>query len=52
MMAAPKVTPPISLCWPMILEADVGGMAIEVEHSHQYPITFCYHVTDCSTGAV
>jgi len=29
-MAAPKAKLPILLCWPMMSEADVGGMAAEV----------------------
>jgi len=33
-------------------EVDVGGMAVEVETSHQYSIKFCCHVTDGSSGAV
>ena len=33
-------------------EVDVDGMAVEVEPSHQYPITFCCQVTDTSRGAV
>ena len=32
--AAPKVMPPILLCWPTTSEVDVGGMAVEVEPSH------------------
>jgi len=32
--ADPKVMPPISLCWPMTSEEDVGVMAVEVEPSH------------------
>ena len=44
--------PPILLCWPMMSEADVGGMAVEVEPSYQYSITVCCHVTDGSRGAV
>ena len=40
MRAVLKVMPPILLCWHTTLEADVGGMAAEVEPSHQYPITF------------
>ena len=43
---------PMLLSWPMMSEADVGGMAIEVEPSHQYPITFCCRATDGSTGVV
>ena len=41
--AALKVIPPILLCWPTTSEADVGGMAIEVEPSHQY----CYILLPC-----
>ena len=33
-------------------EVDGGGVAVEVEPSHQYPITFCCCVTDGSRGAV
>ena len=47
-----KAVPPILLCWPMMSEADVGGMAVEVEPSHQYSITFCCHITDGSRRAV
>ena len=43
--------PSILWCWPMPSEADVGGMAVEVEPSHQYPIKFYCHVTDGSRGA-
>jgi len=42
----------ILLCCPMTSKADVGVMAAEVEHSHQYSITFYWHVTDGSRGAV
>ena len=56
MRAAPKVvTPPILfilLYWPKISEAGVDGMAVEVEPSHQYSITFCFCVKDGSRGAV
>ena len=38
--------------WPMTSEADVGAMAVEVEPSHQYSVTFCCCVTDGSRGAV
>ena len=31
MRAALKVVSPILLCWPMTPEADVGGVAIEIE---------------------
>ena len=33
-------------------EMDIGGMAIEVEPSHQHVIMFCCCVTDGSRGAV
>ena len=33
-------------------DAGVGGMAVDVESSHQYSITFCCHVADGSRGAV
>jgi len=33
-------------------EVDVGGIAVDIEHSHQYPFTFCCCVTDGSRGAV
>ena len=36
--AAPKVMPPLLLCWPKIPVADVGDMAVEVEPSFK-----CYH---------
>jgi hypothetical protein len=36
----PKVMPPILLCWPTTLEPDAGGLAIEIEHSHRYFISF------------
>jgi len=50
--AAPKGILPIFLCWPTMSEADVGGIAVEVKPSHQYPITFCCCVADGSRGAV
>jgi len=31
---------------------DVGGVAAEVEPSHQYPTTFCCCVTDGCRGAI
>ena len=43
--------PPIVFCWPITSEADFGGMAVEVEPSHQYSITF-YCATDGGRGAV
>ena len=50
--AVPKVMPPILLCWHMMSEADVGGMTVEIEPSHQYSITFCCHATDDMRGTV
>ena len=44
--------PPILLCWPMISEVDVGGMAAEVEPFWQYSISCCCRVTDGSRGAL
>jgi len=38
--------PSILLCWPTTSEVDVGGMAAEVQPSHQYPITFWCCVKD------
>ena len=52
MMAAPKETSPFLLHWSMISEAAVGGMVVENEPSHQYPIAFCCGVTDGRRGAV
>lgn len=43
---------PILTCLPTTLEVDVAGMAVDVELSHQYHITFHCHVTDGSKGAV
>jgi len=48
----PKVMPPGLWCWPMTLEADVGGMAVQSVPSYQYSIMFCCYVTDGSRGAV
>ena len=48
----PKVMPPILWCWPTMSEVAVGGMAAEVEPSHQYSLTCCCWVTDGSRGAV
>ena len=50
--AALNVMLPISWHWPVMSEADGGGMAVEVEPSCQYPATFCWHVTDGSRVAV
>lgn len=52
MMAAPKAMLVILLCWTTMSEADVGGMAVEVEPSHHYFTTFCQHVIDGRRGAV
>ena len=41
MKADLEVMPPILLCWPTVSEADVGGIAVEIEPSHQYSVTFC-----------
>ena len=46
MRAALKVVPPILLCWSTVSEADVGGMAIQVESSHKYPVKFYCCVRD------
>ena len=50
--AALKVMPPVLLFWSMMSEADVGGIAVEAEPSHQYSVTFCCCVTDGSRGTV
>jgi len=42
----------ILLLWPTTSEADVGGMAVEVEPSQQHYITFCFQETNRSKGAV
>jgi len=39
MRVAPKVMPPILLCYSTMSEADVGDMTVQVEPS---PPTFCY----------
>jgi len=51
MRAALKVMPPVFLCCPMTSEANIGGMALEVENSYQCSITCCCHATDGSRGA-
>ena len=50
--AALKVMPPILLCWPTTSEVVVGGMAVEVEPSHQYSVRYCCCTTDGSRSAV
>jgi len=47
-----KVMPPVLLYWPTTSEVDVGGMAVEFEPSHKYPITFSCCVTDRSRREV
>ena len=44
--------PPILLRWPTTSEADDGDMAVEVEPSRQYSVTFCCRATDDSRGSV
>ena len=52
MRAAKNVMPAILLHWPTVSEADVGGMAVEAEPSHQYSDTCCCRVTDGSRGSL
>jgi len=40
MRAAPKVIPPVLLCWPATSEAVVGGMEEEVEPSQNILLCF------------
>ena len=47
-----KIMPPVLICWATTSESDDGDMAVEVEPSYQYPITFCCHVIDGSRGVV
>ena len=49
---APKLMPPILLCWPTTSEANVGDMAVEVEPFRQYSVKLCCRATDDSRGAV
>jgi len=35
MTTALKAVPPILFCWSMTPEANVGGMAVEIEHFHR-----------------
>lgn len=46
-----KVMPPILSRWSVTSQADVGGMAVELEPSHQYS-DMCCGVKDGSRGAV
>lgn len=50
MRASLKVRSLVLLCWPTMSKADVGGMAIVVEPSHQYFVTLCFCVTNGSRG--
>ena len=43
---------PILLCWPTMSEADISGMAVEVETSHKYSIIFCCCATEGNRGTV
>ena len=52
MRASAKVMPPILSCSATTSEADAGGMVVETERPHRYPVTFYCHVTDGSKGAV
>ena len=52
MNAALKIMPPILLCQSMTSEMDVGSMAVVIEPSHLYSITFCRCAADGSRGAV
>ena len=49
---APKLMPPILVCWPTMSEANVGDMAVEAEPSRQYSVKFCCLATDDNRGAV
>ena len=49
--AAPKVMSPVLWCWPMASEADISGMAAEVELPTNI-VTHCCCVTDDSREAV
>lgn len=40
MKAALKVTPLILLCWPAMSEADIGGIAVEVNLPTAIPFHF------------
>ena len=52
MKAALKVGLQILLFWPMISVVNADGMAAKIEPFCQYSITFCFHVTAYSRGAV
>ena len=40
MMAILRITSPILFIGPTMSKVDVGGMAVEAEPSHQFPIVF------------
>ena len=40
MRVAQKVVPPILWCWPTMSEADGGGVAVKIEHSHHILLHF------------
>ena len=50
--ATAKVMPPMLWCWPARSEVDIGGMLVEAEHPHQYPITLCGCATVGSRGTI
>ena len=50
--AFPNVMPLNLFHWPMTLEVNVDGMAVDVEPSHRYCVKFCCCVTGGSRGAV
>jgi len=52
MRGAPKVMSPVLRCWLTVSEAEVGDMAVEVEHFCHYSVTFCCHLAGGSRGAV
>ena len=43
--------PPVLICWPMLSEVDVAGIALETEPAHQYSSTCCC-CADGSRGAL
>lgn len=47
-----KVMLPILMHLSTMSEVNAGGMAVEVEPSHQYCVIFCYCVAYGSKGAV
>jgi len=47
-----EVMPPMLLCQPTTSEVDAGGVEVEDELFHQYPITSCCRVIDGNREAV